>query len=83
VGVLYQNDDFGRDGLAGLKTALEADRTSWSLSRAMSPSDADIRSQVLNLRNDGAEVVVAYSLPGFSAQLISGAAALAGNRRSC
>jgi branched-chain amino acid transport system substrate-binding protein len=73
VGVLFQNDDFGRDGLAGLKTALEPDKNELVSEQSYESSDADIRSQVLNLRNDGAEVVVAYSLPGFSAQLISGA----------
>ena len=73
VGVLYQNDDFGRDGLAGLKSGLDQEKDKLVSEQSYESSDADIRSQVLNLRNDGAEVVVAYSLPGFSAQLISGA----------
>jgi branched-chain amino acid transport system substrate-binding protein len=73
VAVLYQNDDFGRDGLAGLKSGLDPQNNELVSEQSYESSDTDIRSQVLNLRNAGAEVVVAYSLPGFSAQLISGA----------
>ena len=73
VGVLYQNDDFGRDGLAGLEMSLDPEKNELVSEQSYESSDADIRSQVLNLRNDGAEVIVAYSLPGFSAQLINGA----------
>jgi branched-chain amino acid transport system substrate-binding protein len=72
VGVLYQNDDFGKDGLAGLKSGLDLENRLVS-EQSYESSDTDIRSQVLNLREAGAEVVVAYSLPGFSAQLIDGA----------
>ena len=71
--MLYQNDDFGRDGLAGLKAGLDPEKNELVSEQSYESSDTDIRSQVLNLRNAGAEVVVAYSLPGFSAQLISGA----------
>jgi branched-chain amino acid transport system substrate-binding protein len=73
VGVLYQNDDFGKDGLAGLQSGLDPDKNELVLEQSYESSDTDIRSQVLNLRKAGAKVVVAYSLPGFSAQLIGGA----------
>jgi branched-chain amino acid transport system substrate-binding protein len=73
VGVLYQNDDFGRDGIAGLKAGLDPEKNDLVSEQSYESSDTDIRSQVLNLRTAGAEVVVAYSLPGFSAQLINGA----------
>jgi ABC-type branched-subunit amino acid transport system substrate-binding protein len=73
VGVLYQNDDFGKDGLAGLKATLDPQKSELAVTQSYEPSDTDIRSQAINLRDAGAEVVVAYSLPGFSAQLISGA----------
>jgi branched-chain amino acid transport system substrate-binding protein len=73
VSILYQNDDFGRDGLAGLKAGLDPQKNELVSEQSYESSDTDIRSQVLNLRNAGAEVVVAYALPGFSAQLISGA----------
>jgi branched-chain amino acid transport system substrate-binding protein len=73
VGVLYQNDDFGKDGLAGLKSGLDLEKNRLVSEQSYESIDTDIRSQVLNLREDGAEVVVAYSLPSFSAQLIDGA----------
>ncbi len=73
VGVLYQNDDFGKDGLAGLKAALDPQDNDMVSEQSYEASDSDIRSQVVNLRDAGAQVVVAYSLPGFSAQLINGA----------
>jgi branched-chain amino acid transport system substrate-binding protein len=73
VGVLYQNDDFGRDGLTGLKAGLDPEKNEIVSEQSYESSDTDIRSQILNLRTAGADVVVAYSLPGFSAQLISGA----------
>jgi branched-chain amino acid transport system substrate-binding protein len=76
VGVLYQNDDFGKDGLAGLKAGLAPEKNELVSQQSYESSDIDIRSQVLNLRGAGVQVVVGYSLPGFSAQLISGASRL-------
>jgi len=73
VGVLYQNDDFGKDGLAGVKAGLDPQKNELVSEQSYQASDTDIRSQVINLREAGAQVVVAYSLPGFSAQLITGA----------
>jgi len=73
VGLLYQNDDFGKDGLAGLRAGVVAEKNELVSLQSYESSDVDIRSQVLNLRDAGVEVVVGYSLPGFSAQLISGA----------
>ncbi len=73
VGVLYQNDDFGKDGLVGVKAGLDSQKNELVSQQSYESTDTDIRSQVINLREAGAEVVVAYSLPGFSAHLISGA----------
>ena len=70
VGVLYQNDDMGRDELAGLKNGLDPEKNELVSEQSYELAAVSIRSQVTNLKNDGAEVVFGSGNPPSVAQLI-------------
>jgi branched-chain amino acid transport system substrate-binding protein len=71
IAVLYQNDDLGRDYLAGLKESLGA-RTETMIVAAASYEVADptVDSQMVSLRASGADVVVEFTNLKASAQAI-------------
>ncbi len=71
VAVLYQNDDFGKDYLAGLRRALgdKADEVIVSV-QSYETADPTVDSQIITLANSGATVFVNISTPKFGAQAI-------------
>ncbi|MBK4739394.1 ABC transporter substrate-binding protein [Noviherbaspirillum pedocola] len=70
IAVLYQNDDFGKDYVQGLKSGL-GNKGSMIVSQASyEVTDATINSQIAALRASGAEVFVDASSPKFTAQAI-------------
>ena len=70
VAVLYQNDDFGKDYLIGLK-AVFGDRYGKMVTEATyEPTDPTIDSQITTLQGSGADVLVAAAAPKFAAQAI-------------
>jgi branched-chain amino acid transport system substrate-binding protein len=71
VGVLYQNDDLGRDYLNGLKAGL-GDKTSTMIVAEASyeMSDPTIDSQIIKLKSAGADLFFNASTPKFAAQAI-------------
>jgi len=73
VAVLYENQDFGIDGLAGVKEGLDESKNRLVSEQPYEPTAIDIRSEVTNLKNAGAEVVVLYTTPGFTAQAVKDA----------
>ena len=71
IAVLYQNDDFGRDHLKGLRDGLGSKANSMivkELSYEISEPTAD--SQIVLLKASGADVLVDFSTPKFAAQAI-------------
>jgi ABC-type branched-subunit amino acid transport system substrate-binding protein len=68
IGVIYQNDDFGKDYLRGFKAALgdKSDMIVKELSYEV--SDPTIDSQIVNLKAAGADATIAT--PKFGAQAI-------------
>jgi branched-chain amino acid transport system substrate-binding protein len=70
VGVLYQNDDFGRDELAGLKNGLDPTKNELVAEQSYESTAVDIRPQVTSLKDDGAEVVVGACIPSYCAQAV-------------
>jgi branched-chain amino acid transport system substrate-binding protein len=72
VAILYQNDDFGRDVLAGLKNGLDPSNELVS-QQSYESTAVDIRSQVTNMKQTGAEAVVCACIPGYAAQAIKAA----------
>ncbi|HYZ24124.1 MAG TPA: ABC transporter substrate-binding protein [Rhodopila sp.] len=71
IGILYQNDDLGRDYLAGLKDGL-GEKFDKMVVKSISYeiTDPTIDSQILDLRASGADVLYDASTPKFSAMAI-------------
>jgi branched-chain amino acid transport system substrate-binding protein len=70
IGILYQNDDFGKDYPLGVKDVLGAKFDSRVKTVSYEVTDATIDSQVLELKNWGADVVITAATPKFAAQTI-------------
>ena len=71
IGVLYQNDGFGRDYLSGLKDVLGAAHASMIVKEASyETSEPTVDSQVVSLQASGADVLVIAATPKFAAQAI-------------
>jgi branched-chain amino acid transport system substrate-binding protein len=67
VGVLYQNDDYGKDFLTGLKAVLgESNKPVAEV--AYEISEPTIDSQIFRLKDSGADVLLYFSTPKFTAQ---------------
>ncbi len=71
VGVLYQNDDYGKDHVDGLRLGL-GDKAGTTLVKAVSyeTTDATVDSQIIELKQAGANVVLIAAIPKFAAQAI-------------
>ena len=71
VGVLYQNDDLGRDYLNGIKSGLGDKASTMVVAEASyEVSDPTIDFQILKLKSAGADVLFSASTPKFAAQAI-------------
>jgi branched-chain amino acid transport system substrate-binding protein len=69
VGVLYQNDDYGKDYLTGLKDGL-AGKIPIVAALPYEVSDATIDSQIISLKASGADIFLNVATPKFAAQAI-------------
>jgi len=71
VAVLYQNDDYGKDYVIGVKQAL-GDKYAKMVVKEESyeVTDPTVASQIISLKNSGADVLVNISIPKFAAQAI-------------
>ena len=67
VGVLYQNDDYGKDFLTGLKAAL-GDKAKIVAEVAYEITEPTIDSQIVRLKDSGADTLLYFSTPKFTAQ---------------
>jgi branched-chain amino acid transport system substrate-binding protein len=71
IAVIYQNDDFGKDYLIGLKDALGADYAKYVVKEvSYEVTDATIDSQAVSLQAAGADTLVTAATPKFAAQMI-------------
>ena len=71
IGVMYQNDDFGKDLLKGLKDGLGSKAASMIISEASyEVSEPTIDSHIVKLRAAGADTFVSITTPKFAAQAI-------------
>jgi branched-chain amino acid transport system substrate-binding protein len=68
--VISQNDDFGRDYLAGLKDVLGEKYDSIVTASTYEVTDPTIDSQIVKLKASGADVLVIAATPKFAAQAI-------------
>jgi len=75
IGVLYQNDDFGKDYLKGVKDGLgEKAKTMLVSETSYETTDPTVDSQVLSMKAAGCDVFVNTAIPKFAAQAIRKAA---------
>jgi branched-chain amino acid transport system substrate-binding protein len=76
IGILFQNDDSGRDYLKGLKDGLGEDAAKRMIVAELpyDPSDPTVDSQVVSLKTLGADVFFNEASPKFAAQAIRKAA---------
>ena len=71
IAVLYQNDDFGKDYLSGLKDALgEKARTMIVAEASYELTDPTVASQITTLKDSGADTFADFTTPKFGAQAI-------------
>jgi branched-chain amino acid transport system substrate-binding protein len=71
VGVLYQNDDLGKDYLNGIKAGLGDKAATMVVAEASYEiSDPTIDSQILKLKSAGVDLFFSASTPKFAAQAI-------------
>ncbi len=77
IGLLYQNDDGGKDYLTGLKEALGARVSTMLVSAAAyDPMDSTVDSQTVLFKTVGVDLLVNMASPKFAAQAIRKAAEL-------
>ncbi len=76
IAVLMQNDDYGRDYFGGLKEGLGKDVGRIVKSVTYEATDATVDSQVIQLKDTGANVFMNFSGPKYAAQAIRKAADL-------
>jgi branched-chain amino acid transport system substrate-binding protein len=63
IGVIYQNDDYGRNYLEGLRNGLGAKESNIVTTQGFAVTDASVAQQVVALRSAGAQVVAIFGTP--------------------
>ena len=71
IAVLYQNDDFGKDYLVGLREGLgdKADKMIVA-TKTYETTDPTVNSQIVALQGSGSDVLLTAAIPKFAAQAI-------------
>ena len=70
IAVFYQNDDFGKDYLKGLKDALGAKASMITAEESYETSEPTIDNHIVKLKATGADVFISITTPKFAAQAI-------------
>ena len=71
IGVLYQNDDFGKDYLKGLVDGLGDKASSMiKIKDTYETMDTTVDSQIVELKAAGCDVLVTIAIPKFGAQAV-------------
>ena len=70
IAILYQNDDIGKDYLAGMKDVLGDQFDKMVVTASYETTDPTIDSQITSLQGAGANVLLVAAIPKFAAQAI-------------
>jgi branched-chain amino acid transport system substrate-binding protein len=71
IAILYQNDDYGKDYVKGLKDGLGDKAKTMIVSELpYEPADPTVDSQIINLKASGADIFFNATTPKFAAQAI-------------
>jgi branched-chain amino acid transport system substrate-binding protein len=76
IAVLYENDEYGMDLLAGLKSGLGSHAAQIVSTASYEPTDVTVDSQVQQLKSSGADTFVIFALPTQAIQAFVSAAKL-------
>jgi ABC-type branched-subunit amino acid transport system substrate-binding protein len=76
TGIIYQNDEYGQDGLTGYKEAVAAYSLHDVAQASYAPTDKDFTAQVLQMKAAGAKYVFLTTLPLVTATIVGTAAKL-------
>src|SRR3979490_166319 len=68
VAILYQNDDFGKDYLKGLKDGLGAKASMITAGESYQSSEPTIDNHIVKLKATGADVFISIATPKFAAR---------------
>src|ERR671922_1024831 len=68
IGVLYQNDDYGKDLLAGLRNGLGSKKKLIVSTQSYNVDDPDVQSQIAKLKAAKANTLMLFSTPKFTIQ---------------
>src|SRR6266508_378093 len=64
VGIIYQNDSYGKDYIAGLEGGLGAKKSQIVLTQGFEITDTSVTNQVLALRRAGVDTLMIFATPG-------------------
>jgi branched-chain amino acid transport system substrate-binding protein len=70
IAILYQNDDFGKDYLKGLREGLASKASMIIAEESYETSEPTIDSHIVKLKASGADVFISITTPKFAAQAI-------------
>ena len=70
IAIMYQNDDFGKDYLKGLKDGLGAKASMIVAEESYETSEPTIDNHIVKLKATGADVFISITTPKFAAQAI-------------
>ena len=63
IAILYQNDDYGKDYIAGLEAGLGKNKSQIVATRGYNLTDASVAPQLLALRASGADTLMIFATP--------------------
>jgi ABC-type branched-subunit amino acid transport system substrate-binding protein len=67
IGFLYQNDSYGKSGLAGCTQRLDTYKMKLTESIPVEPTDKDLASQILKFKSSGVEAIIMWVSPTLGA----------------
>jgi branched-chain amino acid transport system substrate-binding protein len=70
IGILFQNDDFGKDYLRGVRDVLKGNYDKQVTTVSFEVTDATVDSQLVSLQSAGIDVLMTVATPKFAAQSI-------------
>src|SRR5260221_13856866 len=79
TGIIYQNDEYGQDGLTGYKEAVTGYQLHDVAQASYAPTDTDFTAQVSQMKAAGAKYVFLTTLPLVTATIVGTAAKLGYN----
>ncbi|MGD9818464.1 MAG: ABC transporter substrate-binding protein [Desulfomonilaceae bacterium] len=76
IAVFYQNDDYGKEGIEGVKEYIDKAGMKLVAEIPVEVTDSDLKSHALKLKESGADAVVLWVLPKHAAMILGQAKAI-------